>query len=237
MKTTDWAEQECRIACKRENPDYDFDSNEFDYGCSCYKSALKAYRSLIEDEHSGASFGFTKNILIRMMNGQPLTPINDEDFFKDSNGEPVVMQLKSDESLKKQGLKSDIHCPRMSSLFRTETLDGKVSYLDIDRSICVEAENPSDCFYSGDSKIVDELFPITMPYSPSSRPYEVYCKTFLADKKNGDYEDYDTRAILYVKTPDGNKIDVNQYWTEKEGKWTSITKEEYDVLYQKAFTK
>ena len=53
-----WAEQECRLACKRENPNFDFDSNDFDYGCSCYKSALKAYNSLVEDDHSGMSFSY-----------------------------------------------------------------------------------------------------------------------------------------------------------------------------------
>ena len=43
MSMYSWAEQECRLACKKENPDFDFDSDDFDYGCSCYKSALKAY--------------------------------------------------------------------------------------------------------------------------------------------------------------------------------------------------
>lgn len=35
----DWAENECRIACKRENPEFDFDNErDWDYGGSCYKS-------------------------------------------------------------------------------------------------------------------------------------------------------------------------------------------------------
>ena len=61
MSMYDWAEQECRIACKKENPDFNFDSKDFDYGCSCYKSALKAYKSLCKDGHSGASFNFTSS--------------------------------------------------------------------------------------------------------------------------------------------------------------------------------
>ena len=39
-----WAEQEIEIACKHENPD--FLSGEWDYGCACYDSALKAFKSL-----------------------------------------------------------------------------------------------------------------------------------------------------------------------------------------------
>lgn len=114
----EWAEQECRIACKKENPDFNFDSEDFDYGCSCYKSALKAYKSLCEDGHSGTSFNFTRRILERLMSGQPLTPITDEDFFIVP---PSDYPLESDEWLAKHGLKSEIQCPRMSSLFRTET--------------------------------------------------------------------------------------------------------------------
>ena len=71
MSMYEWAEQECRLACKKENPNFDFDSDDFDYGCSCYKSALKAYKSLLEDEHSGMSFSFTRNILDRLMRGEP----------------------------------------------------------------------------------------------------------------------------------------------------------------------
>ena len=153
MSMMNWAEQECRLACKRENPDFDFDSDDFDYGCSCYKSALKAYKSLCEDGHSGTSWGFTKNILIKLMEGQPLTPITDEDFFIVKSG----IQFESDESLKERGLKSSLQCPRMHSLFRDETLDGKVIYHDNDRAYYVNVEDPSDTFHSW-TGFLDEMF-------------------------------------------------------------------------------
>lgn len=218
-----WAEQECRIACKKETPDFNFDSEDFDYGCSCYKSALKAYKSLCEDGHSGASFNFTRRILERLMEGQPLTPITDEDF----KGEGSIY---SDEDLTSMGLKSEIQCPRMSSLFRIETLDGKVSYSDNNRAYCINIEEPSDTFSSAKDRVVDEFFPITMPYMPQKGKYKVYCQTFLTDKKNGDF---DTQAILYFITPDGKRIEVNRYQTEKDGKMVDITKEEYESLLEK----
>ena len=120
MGTYTLAEQECRLACKKENPNFDFDSDDFDSGCSCYKSALKAYKSLVEDEHSGMSFSFTRDILERLMRHEPLTPITDDDFKGGS-------LIYSDEDLASMGLKSEIQCPRMSSLFRKETVDGKVT--------------------------------------------------------------------------------------------------------------
>ena len=226
MSMYNWAEQECRIACKKENPDFNFDSEDFDYGCSCYKSALKAYKSLCEDRHSGASFNFTRRILERLMEGQPLTPITDEDFF---NVHPEY-QLHSDKWFVENGLKSEIQCPRMSSLFRSETLDGKVSYSDVNRAYCINIENPSDTYSSAKDRVVDEFFPITMPYMPEKGKYKVYCQTFLTDKKNGDF---DTQAILYFMTPDGKRVDVNRYQTEKDGKMVDITKEEYDSLLKK----
>lgn len=228
MSMYDWAEQECRIACKKENPDFNFDSEDFDYGCSCYKSALKAYKSLCEDGHSGMSFSFTRDILERLMRHEPLTPITDDDF-KGGN------LIYSDEDLASMGLKSEIQCPRMSSLFRKETVDGKVTYCDVNRAYSVNVETPSDTFSCGrETNIVDEMFPIKMPYLPEKEEYKVYIQTFLADKKNGDF---DTQGILYLITPEGKRIDVNRFYTEKNGEMVEISKDEYDELLEKRLDK
>ena len=55
-----WAENEVKIACHRKG-------DEFDYGCASYESALKAFKTLCKDGHSGASIMFTKAILNRMI--------------------------------------------------------------------------------------------------------------------------------------------------------------------------
>ena len=68
-----------------------------------------------------------------------------------------------------------------------------------------------------------------MPYNPTSQPYKIYFKDFLVDPKNGDY---DTLAALYLITPDGERVDINKYWTEKDGELVEISKEEYDKLYE-----
>ena len=227
MSMYEWAEQECRLACKQENPNFDFDSDDFDYGCSCYKSALKAYKSLAEDEHSGMSFSFTRDILERLMRHEPLTPITDEDFESGS-------LIYDADDLASMGLKSEIQCSRMSSLFRKETIDGEVTYHDLDRAYCIDMEKPSDTFSSNTDKIVDELFPIKMPYLPEKGKYKVYVQTFLTDKKNGDF---DTRGVIYLITPDGKRIDINRYYTEKEGKMVEISKDEYDKLLERRLDK
>ena len=229
---SDWAEQECRIACKQENPDFDFDGNEFEYGCSCYKSALKAYCSLMEDGHSGFSFDMTKNILIRLMNSLPLTPIEDIDFFTVERGTEEC-PMESIEYLSKIGLKSCLQCPRMTSLFREETLDGKVTYYDVNRSYFVDIDNLI-MTYTSDDRFIDELFPIKMPYMPQVGKYKIYAQEILTDKNNGDF---DTKAILYVTTPDGERIDLNIFKAEIDGKWQEITKEEYIERFKRRIDK
>lgn len=228
MSMSNWAEQECRIACKRENPNFNFDDEKaWDYGCSCYKSALKAYKSLCEDEHSGYSFSITKNILIRLMEGQPLTPITDDDF-------PKMEYDPENEWLKQQGLKSDVQCPRMSSLFRWEYMDGKVTYHDNDRAYYINIENPSDTYHSW-MGFLDEMFPITMPYYPPRGKYKIYAQSFLVDRKHGDF---DTKGILYIETPEGKRVDIDIYETEgDDGKMKRITREEYDELLKRRIDK
>lgn len=72
---TDWAKREIEIACIRERGDKNAD--EWDYGCACYESAYKAFQSLVEDEHSRMNIRLTQNILNRLIEGKPLTPIED----------------------------------------------------------------------------------------------------------------------------------------------------------------
>ena len=207
MTTIDWAEREIELACKKENPDWD--GKSFDYGCACYQSALKAYKSLCEDGHSGFSFGLTKNILIRLMEGLPLKPITDDDF---TSVEPKIWD--SPEYLKENGLKSELQCPRMFSLFRDETLDGKITYSDSNRVVFHDA-NGDGWWNSGyATKIVNEMFPITMPYYPSKEKYEVYGETFYMvdgeDKTDENVGSYNLVKIYYVITPDKERIEVNR---------------------------
>ena len=48
MSMTEWAKREVEIASKRERGDKP--ESEWDYGCACYDSALKAFESLYYGE-------------------------------------------------------------------------------------------------------------------------------------------------------------------------------------------
>ena len=103
----EWAKKEVELACKHENPDRK--EGEFDYGCACYESALKAFNSLCDDGHSGFSIKMTQAILNRLIDGQPLTPIEDTDDAWNKcpriEDGPEIYQ-----------------CKRMSSLFKLASL-------------------------------------------------------------------------------------------------------------------
>lgn len=213
MSLLHWAEREVELACKRENPDRK--EGEWDYGCACYESALKAFKSLMEDGHSGFSIGLTKNVLMRLIDGKPLTPIEGKDdeweysFHNGENDEIAVYQNK-----------------RMSSLFKNVHPDGTVTYDDNDRYYCQDVNDPNNCWHNGFVRgIIDEMFPITMPYMPESRPMRVVCEEFLTDRKNGDF---DTLGVLYVVKPDGERIDILRYFDGDGPGWREIDLIEYD---------
>ena len=212
----DWAEREVAIACKKENPNKK--DGEFDYGCACYESALKAFKSLCDDGHSGFSIKMTQEILNRLINGQPLTPIEDTD--------DVWNLIDNHED----GYRS-YQCKRMYSLFKDVYADGTVEYDDINRSYCIDIHDPNNEYSSGlVRRIIDKMFPIAMPYMPS-KPIKVYCEDLLTDKKNGDF---DTVGVFYaLKTENGEqeKIEINRFFRapkdNEERDLVEISKEEY----------
>ena len=208
-----WAENEVAIACCREKPDRK--DGEWDYGCACYESALKAFHSLCEDGHSGFSIGLTKAILNRLINNKPLLPIEDID--------EVWSDISDMSGLK--GEECNYQCKRMSSLFKYVYADGTVKYRDVDRYHGVNINCPDAPYHSGlIDTVMDELYPITMPYMPADRAYKVYTEEFLVDPKNGDF---DTVGILYVITPSLERVEINRYFKEAPNGFAEIDEAEY----------
>lgn len=212
MNMTEWAKNEIKFACEREKG-LDTDG-DFDYGVGCYESAYKAFCSLMEDGHSGFSIGITKNILDRLIEGKPLTPIID------------IPEIWVDVTFEDNNYKT-YQCTRMTSLFKYVYYDGTVKYNDVSRAIGININNPTCTFTSGlVSEIVNKLFPINLPYCPSGR-YEVYTEDFLVDSKNGDF---DTVGVFYLITPDKKKIDLNKFYHYIGNERIEISKEEYQTL-------
>lgn len=210
MTLFDWANREVSLAKELEKQG--LEDGEFDYGGACYDSALKAFRSLTEDDHSGMSIRITKNILNRLIDGRPLTPIKDtDDIWND-------IHYSKEEHCKLY------QCKRMSSLFKYVYDDGRIEYSDIDSCYCIDIRTKEVYNSNLAQKIIWEMFPITMPYNPPNRAMQVYCEDSLTDLNNGDY---DTFGILYLFNFEGDKININRYFKEEEERWVEITVSEF----------
>lgn len=214
MSMSEWAEEECKIACKRENPDWDGES--FDYGCSCYQNALDAYKVICEAGHSGMSYGITRNILIRLLNELPLTPIEDTEDIWEYNELNLNSEYKS------------YQCKRKFSLFKMVYENGDVEYSDNDRVYAIDIKT-GNAYNGWICNVIDEMFPITMPYNPPANKYKIYTEEFIAEGYTGDQTDFNTRAVLYCLTPEGEKVKINRYYADDKDtpKMKEISKGEY----------
>lgn len=217
---SDWAKREVELACKAEAANKK--DGDWDYGVACYESALKAYESLLGDGHSGMSFSITQQILSRLMDGKPLTPIEDV---------PEVWNDVSDMCSWKDGW-TKYQCNRMSSLFKDVSPTGDVRYSDVNRCRCESLGRKGSMYHGSlEDKILDKMYPIKMPYYPRSGRYIFKTVDYLTDEKNGDF---DTLGILTLKHPDGRIEDIHRYFaadggscvTEFEG-WREISKREF----------
>lgn len=239
-----WAENEVKLACHHENPDWD--GKSFDYGCACYQSALKAFEALCGVGCTENTWYETVHILERLCHRLPLTPITIHDFGYIPGVSPEVINPKTGATLalcrfptpaswESEDGTLNYNCERHSGIYLKLHPDGTHIISDVNRTVCINIECPDDAYHSGTgSMIVDEMFPIGLPYYPSKNRYEVYIRTFLTDPTMGDF---DTKEVVYVKKPNGEKVPVNRYFheykTENGSEFREVNKKEYDELLKK----
>lgn len=206
---SDWADREVKLSIKSGN----YDS----YGRGCLESALKAYKSLCGDGHSGYSIGLTKQILNRLIDGLPLTAI--EDVPENWNEVTDFFGTNTFQST------------RMPGLFKDIDDDGNVTYRDVDRAVYINVEDDGTetSWCSGwVNRLVDEIFgPIAMPYYPPGKPYKVYAKTY--DSVNDEPGCYDTVHIMKIVKPDGDTENFERFYHEgPDGNMVEIGKDEFE---------
>ena len=182
MSMIEWAKKEIEIALDEKFKELEerFDDDyEFDYVYDCCHSALKAYLSLMEDDHSELTFRFTRQILNRLMGELPLTPIEDI---------PENWQLISN---------NEYQCKRMCSLFKKVDHEGNVKYTDDNRYYCKNIKTGDTFICNKVSEYLNDHYPITMPYYPPTRKIIVNCEEHDDDIK-----------MINILFPDGEKVEV-----------------------------
>ena len=210
---SDWAAREVALASQKERESAE-DKDDLDYGVACYESALRAYRSLERDGHSGMSIQITKSILNRLIDGKCLTPIEDDPdiWTKVEFGENDPIQ--------------HFQCKRMSSLFKDVAEDGTVTYSDVNRVQLINKESPDIPFRNGfGTRLIDKMYPITLPYFPADKKFKIIVEEFLTDKKNGDF---DTVGYLQLILPNGEVVDLNGYFKDGPDGMVRIEQAEYE---------
>ena len=213
MSTDIWAKREVELA-KNEALKSGADNCSAHYICECLNSALKAFNSLREDGHSGASLEQMLMFLQRLVRGLPLTPINeDTTWVKSSVSESGTITYQ---------------CARMTSLFKDVDREGNITYSDVNRVVCVNKDDShAPVWYNGFvSKIVNSIYPIKFPYYTSSDPIIAY----VSEHTTSVNEDFDTMCIDSVKLDNGETVELKKFFKEdtNTNSWVEIDEEEYN---------
>lgn len=213
MSTDIWAKREVELA-KNEALKSRADNCSAHYICECLNSALKAFNSLREDGHSGASMEQMLMFLQRLVRGLPLTPIDEDTTWVKSN-------------VSESGTVT-YQCARMTSLFKDVDREGNITYSDVNRVVCVNKDDShAPVWYNGFvSKIVNSIYPIKFPYYTSSDPIIAY----VSEHTTSLSEDFDTMCIDSVKLDNGETVELKRFFKEDPNinSWVEIDEEEYN---------
>ena len=140
------------------------------YFSSCVRSAQKAYKALESDNHSGASWNFTSNVLCQALWGDRLAPIEKSELKKPSDDHARYLIDKY------VGWKFETFKDLPLTFRRITKPDGTTVFDDERRVRFVVVKSETDltnvtkedkphCLERLLNDIADEMFPITFPYS------------------------------------------------------------------------
>lgn len=226
MSKKEWAAKEIELLCKKFEDSYPENCassalGTSEYAKNCALAALEAFNFIVDQGHSGCSFGVTKPILFDLLDGCPLTPIEGAD-------DEWELAYDTDDS-------KVYHNLRRFRLYKTVYLDGRVEYEDLSTSYCID----SNVGVSYTNKFIQEEtlkalseqgiedYCVKFPYLPNRYELEIVTEDCMYDKTQRG--DYDTVGILYANVPQRGKVDINKFYKETERGFEPISKEEYDM--------
>lgn len=210
-----WAKEEIRRADNYEEVT-DIDDKYFKM---CSKSALKLYKALLKDGHSGFSVMLTKALLDSLIDCLPLTPITeDDDWMHVHEDENTIMYQST----------------RMAALFKhVNKKDSTVKYVDNNRFILCDDEDSWQGGFIG--KYMTDNYPIELPYKPYKSPIKVYVKEYVCkgydgydeNDENNKYNFNTYHIIHFIKPGDIEPTTINKYFGKKDKDFVEITEEEF----------
>lgn len=167
--------------------------------------------------HSGMSYHYVMNIVKDLIDMNILTPIMEDDEYN---------EVYTD----KDGV-TGYQSRRLSAFFKNVDKDGKVTYHDNDRVICHASDSSAGFTNKFLTNMIDEMYPITLPYMRPRRPYVMVVDDYLlySDPKHADF---DTFYIRSIKEPTGKVVPVNKIFTFSDDGPVEITEEEFNRQYE-----
>lgn len=198
-----------------------------------YNAAYLAFCDLLDRTCRLDNPGIAKTIFTQLLLENPLTPIedNEDDWVFADGFDPASGNENPGWTI--------YQCKRRSSLFKKVIYDRKtgdvehVKFSDTKRYVCVDI-NTEDIYTGGMGPVIlDEMFPISMPYSPLDK-----IKIFTEDfKYHEDFNgDFDTVGVLYFRFPDGKMKQIKRFFKKdhKTHEMKEINITEYLARQKKA---
>lgn len=229
-KRIEWAKREIDILKENLFKGYDENSDEEKHNFenkirvldSCYDFVSKI-RSCDNDLMASLA----KNIVVRLLETKPLTPVGDtEDEWLQ-----IAPYKYVDERLPGFFKKID----KMNT--------DNVTYHHNDRVICHNIETNEFYGFGLVNRVIDEMFPIVVPYYPYGQHIvkisEHLIPSLINEKSKGGDPDFNVIAIHNVIRPDYGPCEINRYFREPKkgeepnyGNWVEIDADEYQKLVE-----
>lgn len=214
----DWADREFNIVFEQLKKDNASESEKDIYRC-----ALTVYKNLIDNLEDESTLIPAEAVLISLMRGEPLTPIEDSD-------EDWVWVEGFDQAIGNDNPGYSIYQNRRrNTLFKKVIMDGDkgcTKFSDVGRCVCVDIKNGQTYDGGFGYTIFDTMHPVIMPYSPSGK-VRIFTEDF---KYHEEYEgDYDTFGVIYFRYPNGEMEEVMRFFKmdPKINQLVAIDKTEY----------
>lgn len=203
-----WAENEIAIA--KKNTDW--------YMNAAIDSAMRAFRCLCEDKHSGLSIQIAQEILNRLIDQLPLTELKDTDEFpiayKDANA--TIYQASRCSAVMKT-----IRAPANASSGKWIDVGAQIFWIDVGDKIYNEDQN---CIVEA---VHHETDPIVFPYFPDSNPIQYLVDTVMEGSNViAVHVIRRIRAFGRISEP----VDKYYRYVEDTSRIEEFDKEEFEVM-------
>ena len=191
-----------------------------DYDVSYTKPILEILKRIVELSDKGCDMNKSIHIVKSLYDYRPIFPISDSDFTVPDEEKPgLVFGTYSYYGITK--------C--------INPITKEITYRDINRVRAIDDRKNDEFLLRNKliSDIIDDLYPIELPYLPSSNPrFIVHIDKYII---NTFYNRFDLLNVKYgVDKLTDTKFEINRYFTKlgtiKRDEIKEITKEEFDKL-------